>query len=138
LVLDSAGNLYGTTFFGGDYLCAQLGCGIVFRVDPTGGEIVLHRFGFALSPDAGFPRGELLRDAAGTLYGATYGGGKYSNGAVFALHPNGKETLLHDFYPGEGRNPMGALTRDAAGSFYGTTEQGGAYGNGTVFELPPV
>jgi uncharacterized repeat protein (TIGR03803 family) len=71
LVRDAAGNLYGTTYYGGDYGCGfdGYGCGTVFRLDTTGGEAVLYRF--SRVSDGLYPQAGLVRDAAGNLYGTT-------------------------------------------------------------------
>ena len=79
VILDSAGNLYGTAANGGDS-----NHGVVFKVDATGQETVLHSFTGA---DGAGPSGALIRDSAGNLYGTTSAGGKYSGGAVFKISP---------------------------------------------------
>jgi uncharacterized repeat protein (TIGR03803 family) len=75
LVRDVAGNLYGTTFVGGETKCDpnNVGCGIVFKLDTTGKETVLHTFTSA--PDGAYPFRLLLLDTKGDLYGTTYVGG---------------------------------------------------------------
>jgi uncharacterized repeat protein (TIGR03803 family) len=79
LVRDSAGNLYGTTFYGG-----ACGPGVVFKLDKTGAETLLHSF--CGEPDDGsFPGAGLVRDSAGTLYGTTSQGGAYGVGVVFKI-----------------------------------------------------
>jgi uncharacterized repeat protein (TIGR03803 family) len=89
LVRDAAGNLYGTTLYGGGDGCAGRGCGTVFMVDKTGKEIILHSF--TGGTDGGSP-GDLVR-AAGNLYGITkYGGNLSCNppngcGVVFKVTP---------------------------------------------------
>ncbi|MGA8876750.1 MAG: choice-of-anchor tandem repeat GloVer-containing protein [Candidatus Korobacteraceae bacterium] len=147
-IFDAAGNLYGTTYYGGLYLACPGGasdCGTVFELMPGGGrwgETILHNFGTGgdgFSPTAG-----LILDAAGNLYGTTYGGGTYNQygGTVFELTPGvggWTETLLHSFGNGtDGEAPDGALVFDTAGNLYGTTGGGGTYGGGTVFELTPT
>ena len=157
LVLDAAGNLYGTTFTGGAHYCAVLhaGCGTVFELTPTAGgvwkETVLHSFGSGT--DGYYLQGAgVILDAAGNLYGTTvFGGGNdcqdaqdYGCGIVFELSPNGvggwTETVLHDFENNgtDGSGPGTALTMDAAGNLYGTTSAGGTSNYGTVFELTPA
>jgi len=87
LIMDRAANLY-TTFFGGSGSegCFTLGCGIVFRLDTSGNETVLHRFTFAVTGGAGSnPEAALLMDSAGNLYGITSGGPATNNGTVFKL-----------------------------------------------------
>jgi uncharacterized repeat protein (TIGR03803 family) len=91
LVQDAAGNLYGTTWVGGSGGCAG-GCGVVFKVDTTGKEIVLHEF--SGGPDGAFPYSGLIRDAAGNLYGTDTAGGDSGKclsrsgcGVVFEIKP---------------------------------------------------
>jgi len=155
VILDSAGNLYGTTAYGGNGNCVLLGtkagCGTVFELSPPkqkGGawtETVL--YSFQGGNDGYFPNGNLVFDKAGKLYGATmFGGGKGTScnpyyqycGTVFELSPpkrkSGKwiEKVLHSFAgvdkggpPGDGANPNGGLVLDSEGAIYGTTQAGG-------------
>jgi uncharacterized repeat protein (TIGR03803 family) len=132
LVLDSQGNLFGTTFEGGAY-----GYGAVFKLDSAGTETVLYSFTGA-GEDGAYPGAGLLRNAAGTLYGTTTeGGGSSDGGTVFKLDATGAETILYSFTGGKdgGFPSYGPLIQDAAGNLYGTTVAGGASGNGTVFKL---
>ena len=131
LVVDSAGNLYGTTSYGGVY-----GYGTVFKLDTSGNETVLHSFTNS-DGDGAFPFSGLVMDAARNLYGTTYGGGSSSFGTVFKLDSLANETVLHSFTgrPDDGAFPLAGLLMDAAGDLYGTTQDGGAYGQGTVFKL---
>lgn len=137
LVRDAAGNLYGTTFYGGIGDCdsGSVGCGTVFMVDPTGNETVLYSFTGA--PDGAYPLASLVQDAAGNLYGTTVSGGSSGNGTVFKIDATGQETVLHSFSPSnlqvDGAEPRAGLILDIAGNLYGTTSLGGAYGFGTVF-----
>lgn len=129
LLRDSAGNIYGTTRLGGTF-----GWGAVFKLYPSGLEIVLHSF--TNGADGGQPFGNVIRDVDGNLYGTTAAGGAFKNGMVFKLNTTDKETVLHSFTGGaDGREPFGGLVRDPAGNLYGTTAGGGAFGNGTVFKL---
>jgi len=83
LVMDSSGNLYGTTNVGGAPTCY---CGTVYQVDATGNLTVLHAF--TGTPDDGYsPLGALVRDPAGNLFGTTYFGGTGNLGTVFKLTP---------------------------------------------------
>ena len=135
LVLDVAGNLYGTTSSGGSVagLCVYAGgCGVVFKLDTTGTETVLYTF--RGEADGGYPQDELALDAAGNPYGTTRESDSNS-GTVFKLDTTGKETVLYTFTCGNtGCDPFGGLVLDAAGNLYGTTSNG-ASGFGTVFEL---
>jgi uncharacterized repeat protein (TIGR03803 family) len=86
--------------------------------------------------DGGSPYGSLVRDAAGTLYGTTLGGGLNFAGVVFKVTTSGKEKVLHNFgSSNDGKSPQAGLIRDSAGNLYGTTQYGGAYNNGTVFRV---
>ncbi len=142
LIMDAAGNLYGTTLNGGSPTCSPgggpVGCGTVFRLDPSGNETVLHSF--TGPPDGIEPWAGLLMDAAGNLYGTTLIGGSASGfpyGTVFKLDLVGNETVLHNFpnSPGDGKFPEAALAMDPAGNLYGTTFFGGASNSGTLFKL---
>jgi uncharacterized repeat protein (TIGR03803 family) len=128
LIRDGAGNLYGTTEFGGAF-----GNGTVFKLDAQGTETILLSFDGA---NGQYPVTGLIRDGVGNLYGTTFYGGTYGDGTVFKLSKTGAETVLYSFSGGaDGRSPAAGLIRDGAGNLYGTTEFGGAFGNGTVFKL---
>jgi uncharacterized repeat protein (TIGR03803 family) len=129
LVMDSVGNLYGTTNQGG-----ASGFGTVFKVSMAGKETVL--YSFKGSKDGEYPRSGLVRDKNGNFYGTTNEGGASSSGTVFKLSKSGKETVLYSFAGGaDGMSPLGGLVRDTTGSLYGTTQLGGTAGNGTVFKV---
>ena len=118
LVLDAAGNLYGTTASGGG-----AGGGTVFKIDTTGQETVLYAFQGV--PDGAYPFRGLIEDSSGNLYGTTTAGGVYGAGTVFMLNASGQETILHSFAGSpDGAAPYGALFRDAAGNLFGTTSIG--------------
>jgi hypothetical protein len=93
VIVDAAGNVYGTTSYGGSFTnnCLSYACGTVFELSPTssGGwrETVLHNFSSGV--DGGSPEGDLVFDAAGNLYGTAYDGGRDSTaaGVVFRLSP---------------------------------------------------
>jgi uncharacterized repeat protein (TIGR03803 family) len=144
LILDEAGNLYGTTQYGG-----TAAYGTVFKLDPAGKETVLYSF-LGAPEDGRFPAfATLSRDATGNLYGVTPDGGRYCQnqtycGIVFMLDPTGKETVLHYFTgtKGDGAFPTGGVVRDESGNLYGTTGGGGDFsacyrGCGIVFKLTP-
>jgi uncharacterized repeat protein (TIGR03803 family) len=124
LTLDSAGNLYGTTPFGGQI---GGGCGTIFKLNPKGVETILHRF---TGTDGCNPNANLLRDAAGNLYGAAGMGGAYNHGVIFKLDASNVETVLYNFCPDQTVCSDGAypsyLARNAQGNFFGTT-QGGVF-----------
>lgn len=140
LIFDAAGNLYGTTPFGGDVAGS---IGTVFELSPSASgdwtENVLYSFNIATG--GAMPYAGLIFDAAGNLYGATAGGGANNNGTVFELSPTGighwTEQVLFGFDVTDGENPQANVVMDAVGNLYGTTIQGGAYGDGTVFEVTP-
>ncbi len=146
LVLDAAGNLYGTTAGGGTGSgtgCQASRCGTVFKVDNTGHETVLYSFCSAPNcADGVNPQAGLVQDAAGNLYGTTSAGGANKEGTVFKLDTTGHETVLYSFCSvggancTDGANPEAGVILDAAGNVYGTTSGGGT-GNyaGTVFKL---
>lgn len=142
LILDSAGNLYGTARYGG-----ANSCGIVFQLVPrlsgVWKENILRSFSATI--DGCAPYAGVIMDASGNLYGTTSGGGAYSWGTVFELSPRAGHSwtpkVLHAFGKGnDGWAPMGGLVMDASGNLYGTTEFGGnreVNDEGTVFELFP-
>ena len=135
VIMDAAGNLYGTTYEGGQY-----DAGTVFRLSPGSDgrwhESILHNFSGregAASPNTG-----LTLDRSGNLYGVS---GGTVGGAVFELTPgtDGKWTfsVLHEFTGSDGYLPQSSLTLDSRGNLYGTTLFGGKYRYGVVFELRP-
>ena len=134
VIRDAAGNLYGTTYAGGTQGCSQsAGCGVVFKIDPTGTESVLYTF--TGGADGEYPNGGLIRDSAGNLYGTTSFGGT-GFGTVFKLDPAGVETVLYNFTGGlDGTLPQGNLVRDSNGNFFGITNSGGIHGYGTIYKL---
>ncbi len=143
LIPDSAGNLYGTTYYGGTGPCNDgqgVGCGTVFKLDKSGNETILHSFSGG-TDGANPPGGGLVRDSMGILYGTALNGGDFGQGIAFKLNKTGKVTVLHAFTDGtDGGQPQGGLIRDAAGNLYGTTFSGGncqynQNGCGTVFKL---
>ncbi|MGA8732825.1 MAG: choice-of-anchor tandem repeat GloVer-containing protein [Terriglobales bacterium] len=143
LISDAAGNLYGTTLYGGKTLCGyNYGCGTVFRLTPSGNgwtEKVLHNFNYV---DGCEPRAELILDAHGNLYG-TAEGDDCDNGTVFELLPGKNDEwsykVLYRFTGGnDGGEPAAGLIFDVAGNLYGTTASGGYLDSGTVFELMPT
>ena len=133
LLMDAAGNLYGTTFAGGAF-----GAGTVFTVSPySGKEKVL--YSFTGGTDGAGPEAGLAMDAAGFLYGTTTAGGSHGNGTVFRLGVNGgqwREKVLYSFgqLP-DGKVPVAGVTLDADGDLYGTTSAGGINNYGIVFRL---
>lgn len=139
LVLDAAGNLYGTTGYGG-----AGGEGTVFQLTPNRyGEWNENILYFFSGPDGNNPTGGVVLDADGNLYSTTFAGGDNDDGIVFELkRPRGwtgtgpwAEEILHSFNGSDGSGSYAALTFDAAGNLYGTTADGGLYNSGTVFVM---
>lgn len=151
-VAGPGGVFYGTTFYDG----SGPNGGVVYQLAPPAGGAgpwiysVLYSFACGAT-DGCRPRGGLLLDKSGTLYGTTAFGGAFNSGTVYSLTPPAggtgpwTEKLLYSFTGGaDGSTPEGALTHDASGALYGTTiwggvtgTQWGAYGNGVVFKLAP-
>jgi uncharacterized repeat protein (TIGR03803 family) len=142
LISDAAGNLYGTTTYGGTGRCGgpYPGCGTVFELSPTSAGNwrgrVLYTFTGA-SGDGANPVAGLVFDSTGNLYGTTQYGGQSNYGTVFELSPAPKgrwtETVIYGFSGNDGFGPVAGLIIDDAGSLYGTTEEGG--NGGDVFQL---
>ena len=131
LVMDTNGNLYGTTERGG------VGVGVVFKLNiKTRTETVLYTFN--APADGEIPSAGLVRDSKGNLFGTTMAGGdNNSDGTVFEVTGT-KEIVLHRFGGTDGANPFRSpLLLDAAGTLYGVTYQGGTGGHGTVWKLNP-
>jgi len=148
LLMDAAGNLYGTTRHGGnnDSSCTDsgIGCGTVFKLDVKGKETVLHNFS---GLDGANPLASVIMDAKGDLYGTTRFGGRLQDcadsggagcGVVFKLSGS-KETVLHRFCSvgdcEDGAEPWGGVVMDASGALYSTTYFGGSSNGGVVFKL---
>ncbi len=140
IILDGAGNLYGSTTTSAD------GGGYAFELTPAGGS-----WNYTLLPNLGFygPEDKLFMDAAGNLFGTSFQGGGAIAGSVFELTPsNGSWTYtsLHDFCLSrpcsDGQNPISNIVFDRTGNLYGTTLQGGSGpacsgGCGVAFEITP-
>jgi uncharacterized repeat protein (TIGR03803 family) len=127
VILDSAGNLYGSASIGGTY-----GGGVVYKISASGGQSILYNF--TGSADGGTPYATLIRDTSGNFYGTTQTGGTGFAGVVFKLTPSGVETVLYNFTGGtDGGYPQAGVVRDTAGNLYGTAYQGGAKGAGAVY-----
>lgn len=147
LIVDAAGNLYGTTTARGilNFAKCQNGCGTVFKLSPNSSHhwhaSALHNF--TGGSDGGEPYAGLVFDTAGNLYGATYGGGNggcyLGCGVVFKLTPTSggwKESVLHTFATStDGVGPLAGVILDGLGHIYGTTSGGGNSLYGTVFEV---
>jgi uncharacterized repeat protein (TIGR03803 family) len=151
LILDSSGNLYGTTSRGGikNKSCTPYGgpagCGVIFELSPSAGglwnESVLYQFTNSAG-DGSDPLAGLIFDQAGNLYGTTDAGGVNGFGTVFKLAPGGAgswtESVLYGFQSGyDGQYPTSSLIFGSNGHLYGTTARGGTANSGTVFEITP-
>lgn len=142
LILDSAGNIYGTTVQGGNF-----GSGTVFQVTPSGVHTVLYSFtGLA---DGGQPYKGVTLDASGNLYGTAVVGGSFTGpcvesgcGVVYKLTNSGgtwTQTVIHAFAGGsDGSGPGAGVTFDRHGNLYGMTPTGGTNGLGVIYQLKPT
>lgn len=139
LVVDSAGNAYGTVGSGGTN-----GCGGVYKLTKTTATTYTRApiYVFKAKPDACAPWAGLTAGVAGTYYGTATGGGALGQGAVFQLVLNKTtnkwaEKVIYSFSGADGATPYGALLRLSDGSLIGTASAGGAAGNGNIFKLTP-
>lgn len=133
LILDSAGNIYGST---------TANEGTIFKLDRSGHETTLLTF---KGTNGDQPHGALALDGSGNLYGTTYLGGNLNDcnngsgcGIVFQLLPDGQEPILNVFTGGSGGwGLVAGLVRDKKGNLYGTAALGGqgAYCCGVAFEV---
>jgi uncharacterized repeat protein (TIGR03803 family) len=142
VVFDAAGNLYGTTFYGG-----AASAGTAFKLSPnsdgTWSETLLHTF--TGQNDGGSPYGGLTLDQSGNVYGTTASGGPGGYGTIFRMRqmPTGQwqETVVYGFNGGvDGAWPGAGVVLDGAGNLYGTAAAGGVNGlehGGVVFEITP-
>jgi uncharacterized repeat protein (TIGR03803 family) len=133
VIVDAAGNLYGTTSRGGIHAA-----GTVFELTHKRDEKVLYSFcSLSSCPDGCSPLGGLLRDKAGNLNGTTASCGTSNQGTVFQLSKSGTETVLHSFAGGstDGCNPDGTLAMDKHGNLYGTTTGCGSSDDGIVWKV---
>ena len=133
LLMDQAGNLYGTAGYGG-----HAENGLLFKISPAGKYSVLHRFN---GTDGSTPNGGLVADSTGNLYGtAQTGGADMLYGTIFEMTTTGHLNVLYSFTGGQdGANPFAGVARDAAGNLYGTAYQNFQFfqRDGNVWELTP-
>ena len=132
LAMDANGNLFGSTFAGGDS-----NKGTAFEIVKGSGVVTtLASFGGALGNN---PRGAVALDAAGNLYGATDNGGPSGDGTVFEIAGGSNAiTTLAAFNGVSGNEPFGGVTLDSAGNIYGSTLSGGGNNEGAAFEVSPL
>ena len=146
LVIDGAGNLYGTTLYGGSHRYG----GTVYKLSPkaTGGYAMAVLYQFTGGSDGQYPATRSLTlDSQGHLYGTTNSGGPFGAGVVFKLTPTPSgawtQSIVYAFTgQKDGAAPNGGLIFDKAGNLYGTTSAGGSTkcypGCGVVFRLSPT
>lgn len=135
VTLDSAGNLYGTSSFGGVY-----GNGAIYKLSHSASgwtESII--YSFQGLDDGQNPVGGVILDAKGNLYGGTFDGGANAGGTVYELSPTGSDWTLTTLYSFTGSygGPYNKLTLDSKGNLYGITNADGANGLGSVFKLTP-
>jgi len=137
LIFDSAGDLYGTTIYGGlPGGCGGSGCGTVFKL----GALPFPLYSFVGTPDGALPVSGVTFDAAHNLYGTTVSGGAAGDGTMFVLPAAvGPDIVLHSFVGGfDGSGPNGGVILNAPfpGELYGTTAFGGVPGFGVAYSVP--
>ena len=135
LIFAQAGNIYGTTYFGGNN--AQ---GVVYELTPSNGSWTEKSiYLFSGSSDGAYPYSGVVFDKSGNLYGTTYAAGAHGYGTVFELTPSGSgwtENTLYGFQSAtDGGKPFGGLVFDDSGNLYGATSSGGPGSGGTAYEL---
>lgn len=159
LTMDSSGDLFGVTPFGGNDDCSQFsesdGCGVIYELKPSGSSYtykILHKFDNTGS-DGYWPYGTLVLDSSGNIYGTTSEGGDDSSctgfqmtgcGTVYEFSPSGSgnytETILYKFEgtgSSDGASPHTGLVMNSSGHLFGTTTSGGQTGCAAVDWLAP-
>jgi uncharacterized repeat protein (TIGR03803 family) len=135
VILDSSGNIYGTTSAGG-----TSNCGTVFKLS---GSTLTTLYSFTCGTDGGVPSGSVIRDKSGNLYGtASQGGNLACNlgcGVAYEISSSGAFSVIYSFCSSggcpDGATPEGSLAMDDSGRVYGMTGFGGFKNAGTVFQL---
>ena len=129
LVQGPDGDLYGTTYDGGNF-----GAGTVFQMTTNG--LLTTLYAFTGGTDGANPQTALTLGADGNFYGTTSGGGAANYGTVFVLTPDGALATLVAFDSDQyGATPQAALTLGSNGTFYGTAQAGGDNDAGTLFQF---
>lgn len=131
LVMDSNGNLYGTTLFGG-----AANYGTIFKI-ARGSQSIIPLASFSDAIGYGCSNA-MVMDSNGNLYGACPGGGASENGSIFELPAGSNQIITLASFAGgnSGAIPQDGLLRDSKGNLFGVTSNVGRTGDGTVFELP--
>jgi uncharacterized repeat protein (TIGR03803 family) len=131
VTVDSSGNLYGVTEFGG-----VNGKGALWEITSTGNYGILYSFGVS-GGDAAYPVGNVTFDSSGDLFGTSAYGGVYGGGAIWELASGGAYSVYHSLgaSSSDGATPLAGVSFDVYGNMYGTTKAGGAAGDGTVWEI---
>jgi uncharacterized repeat protein (TIGR03803 family) len=139
LVMDAAGNIYGSSVQGGAF-----GSGTVWRLSPSDGTwIHTVLYSFTGGADGGEPYKGVTLDANGNLYGTAVTGGSGSCeggcGVAYKLTNSGgtwTQTVIHAFTGGDdGSGPGAGLTIGDDGDVYGMAPTGGALGEGTIYRM---
>ena len=140
--VSASGSIYGTTGNGGitGNPCYDNGCGILFKLEPSGKETVL--YSFTGMQDGRFPASKLTPDGLGNLYGSTHKGGDpdcyfEGCGTVFRVAPGAQPSFVFQFDGLNGLYPAN-VTRGPHGLLYGATSAGGAADRGTVYSVTPL
>ncbi|HXI83957.1 MAG TPA: choice-of-anchor tandem repeat GloVer-containing protein [Verrucomicrobiae bacterium] len=136
LVQGSDGNFYGTAAAAGLLTACTNGCGMVFRISPSGSETNL--YSFVGSPNDGQePAAGLVQGSDGSFYGTTLKGGAAGSGTVFRISSSGSYSNLYSFKGDstDGGFPIDPPVQGSNGNFYGTTQFGGTNGHGAIFEM---
>jgi uncharacterized repeat protein (TIGR03803 family) len=123
LILDRAGNLYGTTPTDGEY-----DAGTVYELTPENGGWNFAVLASLQTLRGSGPGGKLAMDDKGNLYGAT------GSGLVFKLTPSGNNWILTQLGSTDPGIQSGVIV-DSNGVIYGTDTFAGHDQHGTVFEV---
>ncbi|HLI47146.1 MAG TPA: choice-of-anchor tandem repeat GloVer-containing protein [Chthonomonas sp.] len=142
VLLGMDGNLYGTTRFGG---LGDNNGGTVYSITvgfDENGNLVTNEYNLRYisgeNNNGRFPFGGVIQGKDGMLYGTTYSGGRYGDGTVFKVSPDGSNfQVLHDFSGTDGAFPAAGLCLGSDGALYGTTNMGGQFGKGVIFKIYP-